>query len=62
MGTINTKADLGEIMDVRDLVAQLPRVSDVNNLKSYVVENIENFSSDNQSFTKEFKTQTKIIK
>ena len=41
---------------------QLPKVEDVEDLKAYIVENIENFSSDNKAFHKDFKTQNEIIR
>ena len=42
-------------MEVRGLVTQLPKVRDVQALKDYIVENIENFSTDNATFHADFK-------
>ena len=59
---LETKVDQEELEDIKDLVLQLPKVEDVEDLKAYIVENIENFSSDNKAFHKDFKTQNEIIR
>ena len=49
-------------MEVRELVIALPKVKDVDALKEYVIENIENFSTDNSTFHHDFTSQKEIIR
>jgi len=41
---------------------RLPKAEDVEDLKSYVVDNIENFAFDNKTFHEDFKTHCEIIR
>lgn len=56
------KADLDEVEDLKDLVRQLPRVEEVDQLKKYVSGSIEGFRGDNDTFRSDFKTQNEIIR
>ena len=52
---LDNKVNNEELEVLRKLVMQLPKVQDVKELKEYIVENIENFVSDNEAFHREFK-------
>jgi hypothetical protein len=56
------KADQEEVEDLKELVLQLPKVQDVEELKRYVTESIEGFRGDNDTFRSDFKTQNEIIR
>jgi len=42
--------------EIEELIIELPKAKDVEDLKAYIVENIENFASDNNAFHKDFQT------
>ena len=48
--------------DIEKLLITLPKAKDVEDLKAYIVENIENFASDNEAFHKDFKKHCEIIR
>ena len=41
---------------------QLPKFQDVEELKTYIVDNVENFSADNTMFHRDFHLQKEIIR
>lgn len=41
---------------------ELPKFQDVEELKSYIVDNVENFSTDNTMFHRDFQLQKEIIR
>ena len=51
---------MGEKTDLKDheqltwVVERLPKVKDVDDLKEYIIENIENFHNDNEGFRADF--------
>lgn len=45
-----SKCDTAEMEDTKDLVLKLPRYEDFAEFRTYVVESIENFASDNTAF------------
>jgi hypothetical protein len=44
------------------LIKTLPKKADIEELKSYIVECLENFHSDNEGFRSDFNTQKEIIR
>lgn len=60
--TLSAKVDIDEHNDLKELLLQLPRVEEVQQLKHYVMSNIETFHADNTSFHADFKTQNEIIR
>ena len=59
---LHTKCDSAEMEDTKDLVLKLPRYEDFDQFRTYVVDSIENFASDNSAFRNDFNTQNEIIR
>lgn len=59
---LHTKCDSAEMEDTKDLVLKLPRYEDFDKFRTYVVDSIENFASDNSAFRSDFNTQNEIIR
>ena len=59
---IQDKVDLDDHNDLKELLLELPRVDEVSQLRSYVMNNIERFHLDNKTFHEDFKTQNEIIR
>lgn len=53
---LDAKVDIEEHNDVKELILQLPRVEEVQQLRHYVMSNIETFHADNTTFHEDFKT------
>jgi len=51
---IDEKVDLDDHNDLKELLLELPRVEEVNQLKNYVSSNIERFHLDNKNFHSDF--------
>ena len=51
---LETKVNLTQFHEVRELILKLPRYEDVEALKEYVSDNIETFRGDNTAFHKGF--------
>ena len=54
--------DNEDLDEVRDLLLKLPKSDDVEQLKEYIVTNIENFRGDNTAFHKDFDVHKEIIR
>ena len=59
---LHTKCDSAEMEDTKDLVLKLPRYEDFDTFRTYVVDSIENFASDNTAFRNDFNTHNEIIR
>jgi hypothetical protein len=60
--SIETKVEIKNFLKIKELVLKLPTWEDTNNLKNFVITNIERFDNDNSAFHQDFKTQNEIIR
>lgn len=51
---LETKVELEELSDLRELVRRLPNVEEVDEMRAYVSQSIESFQLDNINFNKDF--------
>jgi len=51
---LENKVEIDELESLRTYVKELPRSGDVDELKNYVIECIENFHNDNETFRSDF--------
>ena len=59
---LETKVELEELGDLKELVLRLPNVEEVDEMRAYVSSSIETFQLDNINFNKDFQTQNEIIR
>jgi hypothetical protein len=59
---LETKVELEELSDLKELVLRLPNVEEVDEMRAYVSSSIETFQLDNINFNKDFQTQNEIIR
>lgn len=59
---ISLKVDTHEIDGMRQLLAALPKVEDIEAQRTYLAENIQKFHEDNEQFHVDFQKQNEIIR
>jgi len=59
---LDTKVDIEDHQDVKELILKLPKVEDVERQNRYVTDNIEKFKADNKLFHSEYIKHNEIIR